>query len=135
MLTYAIFAGLLFGLYFSLVGLGLNLVFGVMRIVNLAHGDFLMLGGFLAFWLFNLYAINPIPAVAVAFALFLLAGLPLFYLVVPRLLAARDPEILSIILVFGFSQVIEAIGTTAFGTRHRPSPRGALANAVALVAP
>src|SRR5229473_367020 len=115
MLTYAIFAGLLFGLYFSLVGLGLNLVFGVMRIVNLAHGDFLMLGGFLAFWLFNLYAINPIPAVAVAFALFLLAGLPLYYLLVPRLLAARDPEMLSIILFFGFSQVIEAIATIALG--------------------
>src|SRR6266849_3062313 len=122
MLTYAIFAGLLFGLYFSLVGLGLNLVFGVMRIVNLAHGDFLMLGGFLAFWLFNLYAINPIPAVAVAFALFLLAGLPLYYLLVPRLLAARDPEMLSIILFFGFSQVIEAIATIAFGTSYEPGP-------------
>jgi branched-chain amino acid transport system permease protein len=44
MLEYSILAGLLFGLYFSLVGLGLNLVFGVMRIVNLAHGDFVMLG-------------------------------------------------------------------------------------------
>jgi branched-chain amino acid transport system permease protein len=134
MLTYAIFAGLLFGLYFSLVGLGLNLVFGVMRIVNLAHGDFLMLGGFLAFWLFNLYAINPIPAVAVAFALFLLAGLPLYYLLVPRLLAARDPEMLSIILFFGFSQVIEAIATIAFGTSERSIPGVALGNAVAWVA-
>jgi branched-chain amino acid transport system permease protein len=43
-LTAAIIEGLFFGLYFTLVGLGLNLVFGVMRIVNLAHGDFLMLG-------------------------------------------------------------------------------------------
>src|SRR5258708_340637 len=103
MLTYAIFAGLLFGLYFSLVGLGLNLVFGVMRIVNLAHGDFLMLGGFLAFWLFNLYAINPIPAVVIAFALFLLAGLPLYYLLLPRVLPPRDPAELAVILVFGVS--------------------------------
>jgi branched-chain amino acid transport system permease protein len=39
MLIYALVAGVLFGLYFSLVGIGLNLVFGVMRIVNLAHGD------------------------------------------------------------------------------------------------
>ena len=49
MLVYALVAGVLFGLYFSLVGIGLNLVFGVMRIVNLAHGDFLMLGAFVAF--------------------------------------------------------------------------------------
>ena len=55
MLAYSLLAGLLFGLYFSLIGLGLNLVFGVMRIVNLAHGDFLMLGAFLAFWLFTLF--------------------------------------------------------------------------------
>ena len=48
MLVYALVAGVLFGLYFSLVGIGLNLVFGVMRIVNLAHGDILMLGAFIA---------------------------------------------------------------------------------------
>ena len=134
MLTYTLFAGLLFGLYFSLVGLGLNLVFGVMRIVNLAHGDFLMLGAFLAFWLFNLYAVNPIPTIAIAFALFLLAGLPLYYLLVPRLLAARDPEMLSIILFFGFSQVIEAIATIAFGTSERSIPGVALTSAVQWVA-
>ena len=56
MLLYSLLAGLLFGLYFGLVGLGLNLVFGVMRIVNLAHGDFLMLGSFLAFGLFRFFA-------------------------------------------------------------------------------
>jgi len=134
MLTYALLAGLLFGLYFSLIGLGLNLVFGVMRIVNLAHGDFLMLGAFLAFWLFNLFAINPVPAVAVAFALFLLAGVPLYYLLVPRLLAARDPEMLSFILFFGFSQVVEALATIAFGTSERSIPGGAMARAVGAVA-
>ena len=48
MLIYALVAGVLFGLYFSLVGIGLNLVFCVMRIVNLAHGDMLMLGAFIA---------------------------------------------------------------------------------------
>jgi branched-subunit amino acid ABC-type transport system permease component len=62
MLLYSVLAGVLFGLYFSLIGLGLNLVFGVMRIVNLAHGDFLMLGAFLAFWLFALFAVIPYPS-------------------------------------------------------------------------
>src|ERR1041385_2408124 len=134
MLTYTILAGLLFGLYFTLIGLGLNLVFGVMRIVNLAHGDFLMLGAFLAFWLFTLYDLNPVPAVPVAFALFLLAGLPLYFLLVPRLLAAQDPEMLSFILFFGFSQVIEAVTTIAFGTSERSIPGGELGQAVAWVA-
>jgi branched-chain amino acid transport system permease protein len=130
MLTYTLVAGLLFGLYFSLVGLGLNLVFGVMRIVNLAHGDFLMLGAFLAFWLFKLFAFNPIVTIPLALALFLLLGLPLYYLLVPRLLGARDPEMLSIILFFGLSQVIEAVTTIAFGTSERSIPGIALGNAV-----
>ena len=58
MLIYALVAGVLFGLYFSLVGIGLNLVFGVMRIVNLAHGDILMLGAFIAFGVVGIFGID-----------------------------------------------------------------------------
>ncbi len=134
MFAYSLLAGLLFGLYFSLLGLGLNLVFGVMRIVNLAHGDFLMLGAFLAFWLFTFFAINPGPAVVIEFAAFALVGLPLYYLLVPRLLRARDPEMLSFILFFGLSQVIEAVATIAFGTSERSIPGDQLGRAVAVVA-
>lgn len=133
MLLYSVLAGVLFGLYFSLIGLGLNLVFGVMRIVNLAHGDFLMLGAFLAFWLFALFAVNPIPVLPIAFAAFVAVGLPLYYLLVPRLLKAKDPEMLSFILFFGLSQVIEAVTTIAFGTSERSIPGDQLGRAVAAV--
>src|SRR3984893_12675968 len=133
MLAYTLLAGLLFGLYFSLVGMGLNLVFGVMRIVNLAHGDFLMLGAFLAFWLFTLFAVSPVPAILIAFAVFLIVGFPLYYVLVPRLLQAKDPEMLSFILFFGLSQVIEALATIAFGTSERSIPGEQLGRAVAAV--
>lgn len=133
MLSYTLLAGLLFGLYFALVGLGLNLVFGVMRIVNLAHGDFLMLGAFLAYWLFTLFAINPIPAVPIAFGVFLLIGLPLYYLLVPRLLRAKDPEMLSFILFFGLSQVIEASATIAFGTSERSIPGRVIGESISAI--
>jgi len=134
MLIYSLLAGLLFGLYFSLIGLGLNLVFGVMRIVNLAHGDFLMLGAFLVFWLFTLFSINPVPAVLIVFTVFVLIGLPLYYLLVPRLLRAKDPEMLSFILFFGLSQVLEAVTTIAFGTSERSIPGGQLGQAIAVIA-
>jgi branched-chain amino acid transport system permease protein len=134
MLVYSLLAGLLFGLYFSLIGLGLNLVFGVMRIVNLAHGDFLMLGAFLAFWLFTLFAVNPTFAVVIAFLSFAFIGLPLYFLLVPRLLRAKDPEMLSFILFFGLSQVIEAVTTIAFGTSERSIPGGEIGRAIAAVA-
>jgi branched-chain amino acid transport system permease protein len=54
--------------------------------------------------------------------LFLILGLPIYYAVVPRLLASRDAEMLSIILFFGLSQMIEAITTIAFGTTERSIP-------------
>ena len=84
MLIYALVAGVLFGLYFSLVGIGLNLVFGVMRIVNLAHGDILMLGAFVAFGVVTLAGIDPLFAVPLAFVLFVLVGLVLYWVLVPK---------------------------------------------------
>jgi branched-chain amino acid transport system permease protein len=122
MLTGAIVAGVVFGLYYTLVGLGLNLVFGVMRIVNLAHGDFLMLGGITAWALFTTLGWHPLAAAAVVVVVFVLAGLPLYYLVVPRLLRARDSEMLSLILFFGLSQMIEAVTTIGLGATERSLP-------------
>ena len=122
MLLHAILSGLVFGLYFTLVGLGLNLVFGVMRIVNLAHGDVLMLGAFAAVTLFATAGAPPLLSAALVPVAFFLLGLPLYFLVVPRLLAARDSEMLSIILFFGVSQIIQALATLAFGANERSLP-------------
>ncbi|HEU0149901.1 MAG: branched-chain amino acid transport system permease protein [Bradyrhizobium sp.] len=119
MLSYALIAGVLFGLYFSLVGIGLNLVFGVMRIVNLAHGDTIMLGAFIALGVVGLVGIDPLFAVPLAFVVFLLVGFLLYWVLVPRLQGSANPEMLSIILFFGLSQVVEAITTIFAGTSER----------------
>ncbi len=122
MIAYTLLAGLLFGLYFSLVALGLNLVFGVMRLINLAHGDFLMLGAFLAYGLYSSAGVNPVYAIPAEIVAFVLAGVALYYAVVPRLLSSRDPEMLSFILLFGLSQIIEALAVIAFGNDQRAIP-------------
>src|SRR5579875_2937464 len=109
MLGYALVTGLIYGLYFSLVGLGMNLVFGVMRIVNLAHGDAVMLGAFAALWLLRGLGLPPPVAIAAAFVLFFVAAIPIYYALVPRLFRAREPEMLSLILFFGLSQTVEAL--------------------------
>jgi branched-chain amino acid transport system permease protein len=72
--------------------------------------------------------------VAIGFVAFVAVGLPLYYLLVPRLLRAKDPEMLSFILFFGLSQVIEAVTTIAFGTSERSIPGDQLGNAIAAVA-
>ncbi len=122
MLTYALLTGLIFGLYFGLVGLGMNLVFGVMRIVNLAHGDVLMLGAFTAFWLMRVAAVSPVLTVIGSFVLFFAVGIPVYYALVPRLQRSREPEMLSLILFFGLSQVIEAVISLLFGNNERSIP-------------
>ena len=90
-----------------------------MRIVNLAHGDVLMLGAFVAFSIVSLAGIDPLFAVPLAFVIFVLVGMLLYWVLVPRLQGSVNPEMLSIILFFGLSQVIEAITTIFAGTSER----------------
>ena len=115
MLGFSLLAGVLFGLFFGLVGLGLNLVFGVTRIVNLAHGNFMMLGAFGAFWAWHLLGWNPLITVPVQGVAFVLAGMAFYYLLVPRLVGLKDFDMISLVLFFGLSQVIEALGVIVFG--------------------
>jgi branched-chain amino acid transport system permease protein len=122
MLIHALLAGLVFGLYFTLIGLGLNLIFGVMRIVNLAHGDFLMLGAFAAYWLYTLLGLHPLLAALCVAVAFLLLGFPVYYFIVPRLQQSRDSEMLSLILFFGLSQIVQALAAIGFGPGERSIP-------------
>lgn len=119
MLEFSLLAGLLYGLFFGLVGLGLNLVFGVMRIVNLAHGDFMMLGAFGTFFAFKLLGWNPLVALPALGVVFVFVGMGLYYLLVPRLVRLKDFEMISLVLFFGLSQVIEALAIMAFGNSPR----------------
>ena len=67
-------SGLLIGLMFSLVAVGLNLIFGVMDIVNFAHGEFLMISMYIAYWLFTLLNLDPLYSLPIcALVLFALA--------------------------------------------------------------
>ena len=61
--------GLFTGGIYSLVAIGLTLIYGVMIIVNFAHGEFLMLGIYIAFWAYTLFGIDPYMIVPIAFVL------------------------------------------------------------------
>jgi len=58
--------GIIVGGLYGAIALGLSLIFGVMRVINFAHGSFLMMGLFIPFWLWKLFGINPYLAVVVA---------------------------------------------------------------------
>jgi len=71
---------LLGGIY-ALIAVGLTLIFGIMRVVNFAHGEFLMLGMYLAFWSFTLWGLDPYFLLVVAVPLFFAIGLGIYALV------------------------------------------------------
>jgi branched-chain amino acid transport system permease protein len=52
--------GMITGAFYGLAAIGLSLVFGVMRHLNIAHGSFLMIGGFVAYWFFQLFKLDPL---------------------------------------------------------------------------
>jgi branched-chain amino acid transport system permease protein len=66
---------LLLGGVYALIAVGLTLIFGVMRVVNFAHGEFLMLGMYLAFWAFSLLRLDPYLTLVVSLPLFFGLGL------------------------------------------------------------
>jgi branched-chain amino acid transport system permease protein len=126
LLAYAVVGGILYGIFFTLVGLGLNLVFGVMRIINLAHGQFIVLGGYAAWLATNRFGLNPLWAIPLAVVGATVIGWPLYRAVVPRLQRSEDPEMLSFILFFGIGQMLEALTVLAFGADQRSLPEDAL---------
>ncbi len=126
LLEYAIVAGLLFGVFYAYLALGLNLIFGVLRIVNLAHGDLVMLGSYLAFELYYAWHWSPLLAIVVAVVPCILVGGALYLGVAPRLARAQDPEMMSLVLFFGISQVIEAIAAFGFTSNERSVSANAL---------
>lgn len=92
--------GVLIGAIFVLVAYGMALVWGVMNIINICQGEFVILGGFVAFY-FSKWDINPMLGVAAAFALLLIVGWILYRLVIFRIV---DRDLFtSILATFGIS--------------------------------
>ena len=96
--------GLLIGCVYSLIAIGLTLIWGVMNIVNFAHGDFLMLGMFTAFWGYTLFHIDPLFSIPIAGLLLFLLGVAIYKLAVSRVM--RGPMLAQLVVTFGISMLI-----------------------------
>jgi branched-chain amino acid transport system permease protein len=81
-------SGLLIGLVYALVAVGLTMIFGVMDIVNFAHGEFLMFGMYASFWLFSLYALDPIFTLPFTALLLFALGAAVYQTVIRRIIHA-----------------------------------------------
>jgi branched-chain amino acid transport system permease protein len=116
MLVQVIISGLLAGALYSMVALGLALIFGVMRVINIAHGTLLMLGAYTTFWWSQLLGINPYLSLLVSMPLMFLLGMLLQRTLVTRVVNA--PE-LSLLLTFGISIALVNLAQLAFSSDLR----------------
>lgn len=102
--------GLFTGGIYGLVAIGLTLIYGVMLILNFAHGEFLMLGMYIAFWLFTLFGLDPYLAAPVAAILIFALGALIQRGLVQRVLS--DHPLNQIVLLLGVSML--TIGLVQF---------------------
>jgi len=100
-LVQQIVNGLLIGFIYSLIAIGLTLIWGVMNIVNFAHGDFLMLGMFTSFWLYTLYGVDPLFSIPVCTALLFILGLLIYRFIVSKVM--KGPMLAQLVVTFGVS--------------------------------
>jgi branched-chain amino acid transport system permease protein len=97
----AILNGLLVGGIYALIAMGMALVFGVMRLVNFAHGAFLMVGMYVAYFGYTLFKINPYWGCGLVGAALLLLGLGVYWLLIRRVMGESD--FLQILLTEGIA--------------------------------
>lgn len=98
-------SGVLLGGVYALISIGLTLIFGVMRVINFAHGEFLMIAMYATFWLFHLYGLDPYLSIALVAALLFLVGLATQAVVVRPIL--RGSSSMQIFATVGLSIVLQ----------------------------
>ena len=109
--------GLVLGAVYGMATMGLSLIFGVLKVVNVGHGAFIMVGAFITLWLFNALGINPILAVPVAFIVGMGLGLLFYYTIMQRLIKA--PELATLLVTFSIGILLEETIKLIFGSEFR----------------
>jgi branched-chain amino acid transport system permease protein len=100
-------SGLLIGLIYALVAIGLTIIFGVMDIVNFSHGEFLMFGMYSSFWLYSLYALDPMFTLPLT-ALFLFGlGVIVYKLIISKI--TNSPMVSQLFTTFGLMLLFRGI--------------------------
>jgi branched-chain amino acid transport system permease protein len=117
----SIVLGLLIGGVYALLASGLTLIFGVMNVINIAHGSFLILAAFLAYSLWHSTGMDPLVTVAITTPAMFALGWAIYVLAVRRVRGA--PPASSVLLTFSIALVIEGLMGLVWGnTSHTLRP-------------
>src|SRR5256714_14532958 len=113
----ALISGILVGGVYALIGIGLTMIFGVMRIINFAHGDILMVGMYVTFFLFTLLHVDPFVSILITGPLLFLFGAFLQKVVVNRVLGALPQN--QILLTIGLGLIMSNTIMLAFTSDYK----------------
>ncbi len=112
-----VISGLLMGCIYALVAVGLCLIWGLMEIVNFAHGEMLMLGMFTAFWMFTLYHLDPILSLPLCLVVLFLIGVAVYFIIIKKILKA--PFLAQILATFGLGIFLRYLAQFMFSPDFR----------------
>ncbi len=113
--------GLLVGGLYGLGAVGLSLVFGVLKMLNVAHGELIMLGGYVSFWLFTLWGVDPFVSLVFSAPVLFLLGILLYQLLFRRLIHFPDEKKIknSILIGFGLALIVQRLAILAWAADER----------------
>src|SRR5271170_5263450 len=115
-LAQAVVNGLLIGGIYALVSIGVTLIFGVVKIVNFAQGEFVMLGMYISFFLATYFGVDPLLSLAVSMPVMFVVGVLLHFLI-RRVLGLGDMP--QIFLTFALSLFLMNVALLLFTANYR----------------
>jgi len=108
-------AGLIIGGIYALIAVGLNLIYGTMRLLNIAHGELIMVGAYTTYWLYTLYGVSPLISMILVVGLCSLIGLIICRVIfLPIIKTSRSVDTLqsnSLLIFFGLSIIFSNVAS------------------------
>ena len=116
--------GLLLGGLYGLAAAGLSLIFGVLKVLNVAHGDLIMIGGYAAFWLAGGWGLDPFAALLVVVPLTAALGLVLYQGLFSFVVRFHEETRIknSLLVGFGLALTLHALAVRLFTADERSIP-------------
>jgi branched-chain amino acid transport system permease protein len=116
-LLQAVVSGVLTGGEYALIGVGLTLLFGVVKVINFAHGSLMMLGMYISYFAFVFFGIDPYVSVLITIPILFFVGITIQAFLIDRVLTA--PHMVQFLLTFALLLVIENLAGSIWGSDFR----------------
>jgi branched-chain amino acid transport system permease protein len=116
-LAQAVINGLLIGGIYALVSIGVTLIFGVVKIVNFAQGEFVMIGMYISFFLASIFGVDPLLSLVISMPALFAVGVLVQHFLIRRVLALGDMP--QIFLTFALSLLLMNVALLLFTANYR----------------